>query len=173
MKLWPWIGSEIRSTAFLTTHKCCGCAPSKLSALTALMLWALTLHHKLKVGTFGHLWHTQLSFNKEQQWGMWLWHLTEPPYPPETFDRVLLDAPCSGLGQRPNMGCTWSLKEISSYQPLQRKLFQAVGVYSIIWGWHILTSRWQQYFGFYYECFATSWISIIWNISCFSHHRTF
>uniref|UniRef100_A0A3Q2PKH2 NOP2/Sun RNA methyltransferase 6 n=1 Tax=Fundulus heteroclitus TaxID=8078 RepID=A0A3Q2PKH2_FUNHE len=48
-----------------------------------------------------------------------------PPFPPESFDRVLLDAPCSGLGQRPNMACTWSLKEVSSYQPLQRKLFHA------------------------------------------------
>lgn len=48
-----------------------------------------------------------------------------PPYPAESFDRVLLDAPCSGLGQRPNMGTTWSLKEIRSYQPLQRKLLQA------------------------------------------------
>ncbi|KAM8822445.1 tRNA (cytosine(72)-C(5))-methyltransferase NSUN6 isoform 2-T3 [Spinachia spinachia] len=48
-----------------------------------------------------------------------------PPFPPESFDRVLLDAPCSGLGQRPSMSCTWSLKEICSYQPLQRKLFQA------------------------------------------------
>ncbi|XP_020503223.2 tRNA (cytosine(72)-C(5))-methyltransferase NSUN6 isoform X1 [Labrus bergylta] len=48
-----------------------------------------------------------------------------PPFPPESFDRVLLDAPCSGLGQRPNMACTWSLKEICSYQPLQRKLFHA------------------------------------------------
>ncbi|XP_019127153.2 putative methyltransferase NSUN6 isoform X1 [Larimichthys crocea] len=48
-----------------------------------------------------------------------------PPFPPESFDRVLLDAPCSGLGQRPNMGSTWSLKEICSYQPLQRKLFHA------------------------------------------------
>ncbi|KAM6977349.1 tRNA (cytosine(72)-C(5))-methyltransferase NSUN6 [Aplochiton taeniatus] len=48
-----------------------------------------------------------------------------PPFPPESFDRVLLDAPCSGLGQRPNMACTWSLKEIRSYQPLQRKLFHA------------------------------------------------
>ncbi|KAL1006840.1 hypothetical protein UPYG_G00077850 [Umbra pygmaea] len=47
----------------------------------------------------------------------------EPPFPPERFDRVLLDAPCSGLGQRPNMACTWSLKEICSYPPLQRKLF--------------------------------------------------
>ncbi|XP_058484048.1 tRNA (cytosine(72)-C(5))-methyltransferase NSUN6 isoform X2 [Solea solea] len=48
-----------------------------------------------------------------------------PPFPPESFDRVLLDAPCSGLGQRPNMACTWSLKEICSYQPLQRNLFHA------------------------------------------------
>lgn len=48
-----------------------------------------------------------------------------PPFPPESFDRVLLDAPCSGLGQRPSMANTWSLKEICSYQPLQRKLFQA------------------------------------------------
>ncbi|XP_029979008.1 putative methyltransferase NSUN6 isoform X2 [Sphaeramia orbicularis] len=48
-----------------------------------------------------------------------------PPFPPESFDRVLLDAPCSGLGQRPNMASTWSLKEICSYQPLQRKLIQA------------------------------------------------
>ncbi|CAG5896211.1 unnamed protein product [Menidia menidia] len=48
-----------------------------------------------------------------------------PPFPPESFDRVLLDAPCSGLGQRPNMANTWSLKEIRSYPPLQRKLLQA------------------------------------------------
>ncbi|XP_062235895.1 tRNA (cytosine(72)-C(5))-methyltransferase NSUN6 isoform X2 [Platichthys flesus] len=53
-------------------------------------------------------------------------HGTEgPPFPPESFDRVLLDAPCSSLGQRPNMASTWSLKEICSYQPLQRKLFHA------------------------------------------------
>ncbi|KAI9516605.1 hypothetical protein NQZ68_013661 [Dissostichus eleginoides] len=48
-----------------------------------------------------------------------------PPFPAESFDRVLLDAPCSGLGQRPSMSCTWSLKELCSYQPLQRKLFHA------------------------------------------------
>ncbi|XP_012368131.1 putative methyltransferase NSUN6 isoform X1 [Octodon degus] len=45
-----------------------------------------------------------------------------PPFTPESFDRVLLDAPCSGMGQRPNMACTWTLKEVTSYQPLQRKL---------------------------------------------------
>ncbi|CAN9506365.1 unnamed protein product [Ophioblennius macclurei] len=48
-----------------------------------------------------------------------------PPFPPESFDRVLLDAPCSGLGQRPNMSLSFSLKELRSYQPLQRKLFHA------------------------------------------------
>uniref|UniRef100_A0A2K6V869 NOP2/Sun RNA methyltransferase 6 n=1 Tax=Saimiri boliviensis boliviensis TaxID=39432 RepID=A0A2K6V869_SAIBB len=54
-----------------------------------------------------------------------LMHDQEPPFLPETFDRILLDAPCSGMGQRPNMACTWSLKEVTSYQPLQRKLFTA------------------------------------------------
>ncbi|XP_006894375.1 PREDICTED: putative methyltransferase NSUN6 [Elephantulus edwardii] len=47
----------------------------------------------------------------------------KPPFLAESFDRILLDAPCSGLGQRPNMACTWTLKEVTSYQPLQRKLF--------------------------------------------------
>ncbi|KAM6214241.1 tRNA (cytosine(72)-C(5))-methyltransferase NSUN6 [Rhynchocyon petersi] len=47
----------------------------------------------------------------------------KPPFLPESFDRILLDAPCSGLGQRPNMACTWTLKEVTSYLPLQRKLF--------------------------------------------------
>ncbi|KAG9476581.1 hypothetical protein GDO78_003231 [Eleutherodactylus coqui] len=51
-----------------------------------------------------------------------------PPFPPESFDRVLLDAPCSGMGQRPNMSCALSLKELTSYQPLQRKLFSTVSL---------------------------------------------
>uniref|UniRef100_A0A8C2VAG1 NOP2/Sun RNA methyltransferase 6 n=2 Tax=Chinchilla lanigera TaxID=34839 RepID=A0A8C2VAG1_CHILA len=46
-----------------------------------------------------------------------------PPFSPESFDRILLDAPCSGMGQRPNMAYTWTLREVMSYQPLQRKLF--------------------------------------------------
>ncbi|XP_072544149.1 tRNA (cytosine(72)-C(5))-methyltransferase NSUN6 isoform X2 [Salminus brasiliensis] len=53
-------------------------------------------------------------------------HQSEPDVPPfqeESFDRILLDAPCSGLGQRPNMAINWSLKEVCSYSPLQRKLF--------------------------------------------------
>ncbi|XP_072364659.1 tRNA (cytosine(72)-C(5))-methyltransferase NSUN6 isoform X4 [Scyliorhinus torazame] len=53
-----------------------------------------------------------------------IWDGQGPPFLPESFDRVLLDAPCSGLGQRPNMACDWSLKEITSYPPLQRKLFR-------------------------------------------------
>ncbi|XP_049605780.1 tRNA (cytosine(72)-C(5))-methyltransferase NSUN6 isoform X1 [Syngnathus scovelli] len=48
-----------------------------------------------------------------------------PPFASECFDRVLLDAPCSGLGQRPNMVSSWSLKEVCSYPPLQRSLFHA------------------------------------------------
>ncbi|XP_025786046.1 putative methyltransferase NSUN6 isoform X1 [Puma concolor] len=51
----------------------------------------------------------------------------KPPFLRESFDRILLDAPCSGMGQRPNMACSWTLKEVTSYQPLQRKLF-TVGV---------------------------------------------
>ncbi|XP_060730125.1 tRNA (cytosine(72)-C(5))-methyltransferase NSUN6 isoform X3 [Tachysurus vachellii] len=47
-----------------------------------------------------------------------------PPFPEESFDRILLDAPCSGLGQRPNMAINYSLKEVCSYQPLQRKLLR-------------------------------------------------
>ncbi|NXF20534.1 NOP2 methyltransferase, partial [Rhodinocichla rosea] len=46
-----------------------------------------------------------------------------PPFLPESFDRILLDAPCSGMGQRPNMVYSSTLKEVTSYQPLQRKLF--------------------------------------------------
>ncbi|XP_030045789.1 tRNA (cytosine(72)-C(5))-methyltransferase NSUN6 isoform X2 [Microcaecilia unicolor] len=46
-----------------------------------------------------------------------------PPFFPESFDRILLDAPCSGMGQRPSMSCMQTLKEVTSYPPLQRKLF--------------------------------------------------
>ncbi|XP_051266605.1 tRNA (cytosine(72)-C(5))-methyltransferase NSUN6 isoform X2 [Dicentrarchus labrax] len=68
---------------------------------------------------------TAYCFNSTQAVSSDPAHTEGPPFPPESFDRVLLDAPCSGLGQRPNMGTTWGLKEICSYQPLQRKLFHA------------------------------------------------
>lgn len=51
-----------------------------------------------------------------------------PPFLPESFDRILLDAPCSGMGQRPNMAYSSTLKEVTSYQPLQRKLFTVVRI---------------------------------------------
>jgi len=49
-----------------------------------------------------------------------------PPYPPCSFDRVLLDVPCSGLGQRPFISCRSTLVEVTSYPPLQRRLFETV-----------------------------------------------
>jgi len=49
-----------------------------------------------------------------------------PPYPPSSFDRILLDAPCSGLGQRPFISSRHTLAEVTSYPPLQRRLFETV-----------------------------------------------
>ena len=51
-----------------------------------------------------------------------------PPYPSGTFDRILLDAPCSALGQRPQFVVRMNLKELQSYPRLQRKLFTTVSV---------------------------------------------
>lgn len=47
-------------------------------------------------------------------------------FPEEVFDRILLDAPCSGLGQRPQLCNSITAKVLDSYVPLQRKLFQNV-----------------------------------------------
>ena len=49
-----------------------------------------------------------------------------PPYPSGTFDRILLDAPCSALGQRPQFVVRMNLKELQSYPRLQKKLFTTV-----------------------------------------------
>ncbi|XP_054287619.1 tRNA (cytosine(72)-C(5))-methyltransferase NSUN6-like [Macrosteles quadrilineatus] len=46
-----------------------------------------------------------------------------PPFLPDTFDRVLLDAPCSALGQRPLFGNSITAKQLTSHPRLQKKLF--------------------------------------------------
>lgn len=50
-----------------------------------------------------------------------------PPFPPETFDRIILDPPCSSLGQRPLIRKPFrNLKEMESNEPTQRRLFATV-----------------------------------------------
>ncbi|CAH0398353.1 unnamed protein product [Chilo suppressalis] len=48
-----------------------------------------------------------------------------PPYPSHSFDKVLLDAPCSGLGQRPQLMNKMTPKMLESYKFVQRKLMSA------------------------------------------------
>ncbi|OWR41596.1 hypothetical protein KGM_201672 [Danaus plexippus plexippus] len=48
-----------------------------------------------------------------------------PPYKSNTFDKVLLDAPCSGLGQRPLLNNKMTAKMLQSYKFVQRKLFDS------------------------------------------------
>ncbi|XP_052849001.1 tRNA (cytosine(72)-C(5))-methyltransferase NSUN6 isoform X1 [Drosophila gunungcola] len=54
--------------------------------------------------------------------------VTGPPFPSASFDRILLDAPCSGLGNRPLLSCSVKqVKVLQSYPNIQRRLFgQAV-----------------------------------------------
>lgn len=49
----------------------------------------------------------------------------EPPFAPSTFDRILLDAPCSALGNRPQLRNDMSPKMLASYPVVQKKLFRA------------------------------------------------
>lgn len=46
-----------------------------------------------------------------------------PPFAEASFDKILLDAPCSGFGNRPFLASSMSSKEQSSYPILQKKLF--------------------------------------------------
>ncbi|CAG9829992.1 unnamed protein product [Diabrotica balteata] len=48
-----------------------------------------------------------------------------PPFSPQSFDKILLDAPCSVLGKRPQLANRLSENEIKSFVPLQRKLFES------------------------------------------------
>lgn len=47
----------------------------------------------------------------------------EPPFPSHFFDKILLDAPCSALGNRPVLRNDISPKILKSYPVVQRKLF--------------------------------------------------
>ncbi|KAI8436798.1 hypothetical protein MSG28_010259 [Choristoneura fumiferana] len=49
-----------------------------------------------------------------------------PPYKSNMFDKILLDGPCSGLGQRPQLINKMTPKMLQSYKFVQRKLFDAV-----------------------------------------------
>lgn len=46
----------------------------------------------------------------------------KPPYTEESFDKILLDAPCSGLGNRPLLRTKMNQRVLASFPKLQRKL---------------------------------------------------
>merc|ERR1719186_511816 len=48
-----------------------------------------------------------------------------PPFKPEYFDRILLDAPCSALGQRPQFRNKMKPKELTSFPKIQKRLFRS------------------------------------------------
>lgn len=54
--------------------------------------------------------------------------LDGPPFSEKSFHRVLLDGPCSALGQRPQIRNPISVSQLRSYVPLQRKLFTSVRI---------------------------------------------
>lgn len=53
-----------------------------------------------------------------------------PPFPSNSFDKILLDAPCSGLGQRPQFNNKMSPKMLESYKFVQRKLMSTVSMFA-------------------------------------------
>lgn len=48
--------------------------------------------------------------------------LSGPPFMKETFDKVLLDGPCSGMGNRPIFSTSLTYSQITSFAKLQKKL---------------------------------------------------
>ncbi|XP_063674129.1 tRNA (cytosine(72)-C(5))-methyltransferase NSUN6-like [Bolinopsis microptera] len=54
-----------------------------------------------------------LAFSEESD------SLLKPPFGREVFDRILLDPPCSAMGQRPQLTNNLQLKEISTYPSYQ------------------------------------------------------
>jgi len=51
-------------------------------------------------------------------------HQISPPFPSLSFEYILLDAPCSALGQRPQLCNNLSVKCLKSFPIMQRKLFE-------------------------------------------------
>lgn len=49
-----------------------------------------------------------------------------PEIPAEYFDRILLDVPCSALGQRPSIKNPMTLNSLKSYPGYQRKFIRKV-----------------------------------------------
>lgn len=47
-----------------------------------------------------------------------------PPFKEETFDKILLDAPCSGLGNRPILKSMITKKSVVSFPKLQKRLLE-------------------------------------------------
>ena len=54
-----------------------------------------------------------------------------PPFAPLSFKKIILDPPCSGLGQRPQLRYIASDQEIQSYPRYQRKLIEQVSNFII------------------------------------------
>ncbi|ESO96721.1 hypothetical protein LOTGIDRAFT_174713 [Lottia gigantea] len=48
----------------------------------------------------------------------------EPPFPPEAFDRILLDGPCSALGQRPTLKNNMIPGVLKSFPKYQKQLLK-------------------------------------------------
>lgn len=60
--------------------------------------------------------------------------MVKPPFPLRYFDRILLDGPCSALGQRPQHSFKKARQELESFPIYQRKLLNAVGMrYADYW----------------------------------------
>ena len=72
---------------------------------------------------------------RKQENEMWPY----PQCPVGHFDKILLDAPCSALGQRPQLTNNMKLKELLSFPKLQKKLFD-VAVKLLKPGGHLVYS---------------------------------
>lgn len=51
-----------------------------------------------------------------------------PPFDKNSFDRILLDGPCSGMGQRPQLLNSMTRHKLGSFKILQRRLMAAVSL---------------------------------------------